>query len=177
MKIEGDKIGIRTFQNNDVTAFYEAATESFDHMQAFMPWCHAEYCMDESQAWVGSRKNAWESADEYSFIVYSTTSKQLLGGVDINQINHCHKVGNIGYWIRKSALNSGVATQAVSLVSDFAFSTLGLSRLEIVTLPDNTASRRVAEKSGAKYEGVLQRRLLVHGRALDACLYSLVGDT
>lgn len=174
MKYEGSKIGIRTFNDNDVVNFYEAATESILHMKEFMPWCHPEYSMKESEAWVTSRAQSWANAEEYSFICYSLETNTLLGGVAINQINQCHKIGNIGYWVRKSALNQGVATEAVSLVSSFGFNTLGLNRLEIVTLPNNIVSRKVAEKSGAKLDGILSKRLLVFGEALDACMYSIV---
>ncbi len=174
MQLEGRKIGIRTFNNNDAVPFYEAASESIVHMKEFMPWCHPEYSMQESEELVTSRSQSWANAEEYSFICYSLETNKLLGGVAINQINQCHKIGNIGYWVRKSALNQGVATEAVSLVSSFGFNTLELNRLEIVTLPNNIASRKVAEKSGAKFEGVLSKRLLVYGEALDACMYSII---
>lgn len=174
MIIEGNKIGIRTFRNEDISPFHIAACESVEHMHEFMPWCHPEYSLKESDAWVSSRDQAWASADEYSFIIYSIKNNELLGGVAINQINAIHKIGNIGYWVRKKALNKGVATEAVSLVSGFGFKHLHFNRLEIVMVPNNEASKRVAEKAGAKYEGIMQSRLLVHGEALDACMYSLV---
>ena len=174
MEITGKTIGIRTFQKEDIAAFHEAAIESIEHMYKYMPWCHPDYSIQESEAWVISRIEAWNNAKEYSFIIYSLKTNELLGGIDINQINSNHKIGNIGYWIRKKALNKGVATEAASLITDFGFNQLSLNRLEIVTLPVNSACRRVAEKAGAKYEGTLQQRLIVHGEALDACMYSLV---
>ena len=174
MIIEGNKIGIRQYRTEDAIPFYKAAKESLEHMQAFMPWCHPAYSLQESQAWVESRSTSWDSGQDYSFIIYAIDSNELLGGVDINQINHNHKIGNIGYWVRKKALNRGVATEAVSLIAGFGFNSLDLNRLEIVMLPNNTASRKVAEKAGAKYEGIMHKRLVVHGEALDACMYSLV---
>jgi len=174
MEIEGKTIGIRTFKENDVSQFYTAAIESVEHMHQFMPWCHPEYSIEECEAWVTSRAEAWASADEYSFIVYSIESNELLGGVAINQLNAIHKIGNIGYWIRKRALNRGVATEAVLLIAGFGFEQLNLNRLEIVMIPSNKASIKVAVKAGAKYEGIMQSRLLVHNEALDACMYSIV---
>jgi RimJ/RimL family protein N-acetyltransferase len=174
MEIEGKKIGIRTFNKDDVASFYEAAAESIQHLSEFLPWCHPGYSIEESEAWISTRAQSWANAKEYNFICYSLENHMILGGVGINQINRCHKIGNIGYWVRKTALNQGVATEAVILVSGFAFDSLELNRLEIVTLPNNNASRKVAEKIGAKYEGILQRRLLVYGKALDACMYSII---
>lgn len=174
MEIRGKIIGIRAFQSGDIVPFHKAAIESVDHMYKFMPWCHPGYSIQESESWVISRIEAWDNAIEYSFIIFSITTNELLGGIDVNQINANHKIGNIGYWVRKKALNKGVASEAVSLITDYAFSQLGLNRLEIVTLPNNETCRKVAEKAGAKYEGILQSRLIVHGAALDACMYSIV---
>jgi RimJ/RimL family protein N-acetyltransferase len=174
VRIKGKKIGIRPFQNEDVNSFYAAAIESTEHMKEFMPWCHSEYSIRESKEWVVSQTKAFKEGKEYSFIIYSLENQEFLGSVAINHINDIHKIGNIGYWIRKSSLNKGVATEAVSLVCSFGFTTLGLFRAEIVTLPNNKASRKVADKVGAKYEGILQNRLVVFGQPKDACMYSLV---
>ncbi|VAW87183.1 hypothetical protein MNBD_GAMMA17-421 [hydrothermal vent metagenome] len=174
MEIIGDKIQIRTFRPEDTIPFHTAATESIEHMHEFMPWCHPGYSIEESASWVTSRAEAWNSAEEYSFVIYSADNTELLGGVAINQINASHKIGNIGYWVRKRALNRGVATEAILLIANFGFKSLGLLRQEIVMMPNNQASRRVAEKAGAKYEGVMQKRLLVHEQACDACMYSLI---
>ena len=174
MKIEGINIGIRKFQSNDSENFQKAVKESFEHMREFMPWCHSEYSLQESKAWVESRKEAWDSGQDYSFIIYSKSDNSLLGGVDINLIINQHKVANIGYWIRKTALNQGVATEAVKLILGFGFNTLEMNRLEIITLPNNHASRKVAEKVGAKYDGLLEKRLVVYDKAMDACMYSIV---
>ncbi len=121
MKIVGKNIGIRPFQDNDVNLFHEAAIESTEHMKEFMPWCHSEYSIQESKEWVISQTKAFKEGKEYSFIIYSLGNQKLLGSVAINHINDIHKIGNIGYWIRKSALNKGVATEAVSLACSFGF--------------------------------------------------------
>ena len=56
---------------------------------------------------------------------------------------------------------------------------LGVNRtdlrcVEILMAPRNPASRRVAEKAGAYYEGLLRRRIACHGTVHDANLFSLV---
>jgi RimJ/RimL family protein N-acetyltransferase len=66
----------------------------------------------------------------------------------------------------------GVATGALRLVAEWAFRTLGLRRLELVTLPGNEASQRVAEKAGFRREGVLPRHLDHDGEPRDCVLYS-----
>ena len=57
------------------------------------------------------------------------------------------------------------------------FEDLGLVRIEIVVPTGNAASLRVAEKVGARREGVLRSRLLVGDTPEDGVMFSLVpGD-
>ena len=177
MHIQGSAIGLRPFANEDTVSFHDAVRESLEALQPFMPWAHAAYSMEDARGWVESRPKAWENADEYSFIVYSPRDGRILGGMGINQLDLLHGRGNIGYWVRTSAQGQGVATEGTRLIAGFGFEQLGLSRLEIVMLTTNSASRRVAEKAGAMYEGVQRNRLRVDGRPRDACMYSLIpGD-
>ena len=99
---------------------------------------------------------------------------QYLGGSGVNHIDRQNRLGCIGYWVRTGATGRGIAPKAVRLIARFAFDTLHLSRIEIVARPENTPSRRVAEKAGAKLETIARNRIVQHGRAYDAALYSLI---
>ena len=70
----------------------------------------------------------------------------------------CHpdyQFANLGYWVRSSRAGRGVATTATLLTARFGLQTLALQRIEILAAVGNRASQRVAEKAGAKKEGVL----------------------
>jgi RimJ/RimL family protein N-acetyltransferase len=60
------------------------------------------------------------------------------------------------------------------LVSRWALSQPGVARLELATSPENTASQRVAERSGFQREGVLRSYHVVDGRREDAVFFSLL---
>jgi ribosomal-protein-serine acetyltransferase len=81
---------------------------------------------------------------------------------------------NLGYWVRTSAQRRGVGSAAVRLVARYGFSELRLGRVEIVTDVENVASRRTAERAGARFEGVCRNRLKEWDRFNDAALYGLV---
>jgi RimJ/RimL family protein N-acetyltransferase len=63
------------------------------------------------------------------------------------------------YWIRTSRTREGAATEAIRLLADFGFATLGLVRVEIVVALGNFSSQRAAEKAGAYREGLLRNRI------------------
>jgi ribosomal-protein-serine acetyltransferase len=64
----------------------------------------------------------------------------------------------------------------VRLAARFGFEELKLRRIEIVVAVGNEASQRVAEKAGAKREGVLRNRLVVGDAAHDTMMNSFIPE-
>jgi RimJ/RimL family protein N-acetyltransferase len=83
-------------------------------------------------------------------------------------------IGEIAYVVAPAVRRRGIAGNAVRLLSVWAFRELGLKRLQLSIRPDNAASRRVAEKAGYRFEGVLRSTKVIRGSRIDAALYSLL---
>ena len=166
-------ITIRPYRSGDESAAFEAASESVRRVYPFLPWCRPGYTFQESAAWVGAQTAAFAAGTQYEFVIEGVDGR-FLGGCGINQIDTVNRRANVGYWVRTSAMRKGVATAAVRRVVAWAFANTDLGRLEIVVSTRNAASLRVAEKVGAVREGVLRRRLLLHGRPHDAVMFSFV---
>ena len=81
-------------------------------------------------------------------------------------------IGEIAYVIAPAARGRGIAPKALRLLSEWAFSTLGLARLQLSIAPGNTSSVRVAEKTGYRYEGLLRSLKVIRGNRVDSLLYS-----
>jgi [ribosomal protein S5]-alanine N-acetyltransferase len=86
-----------------------------------------------------------------------------LGGVIYGALRGAH----IGYWIDRNYANRGIMSEAVNMVTDFAFNELELHRIEINIRPENSPSIRVAEKCGYLYEGLRPRYLHIDGKWRD----------
>jgi RimJ/RimL family protein N-acetyltransferase len=80
---------------------------------------------------------------------------RLLGSFSLMGLDQEPGYGEIGYWVAAEARGRGVATRALRLLSDWAWTELGLTRLEVLPHRDNAASRRVAEKAGYRDTGEL----------------------
>lgn len=178
MKTEwaSEVVAVRPYRSSDVPLLLEAVQESMKELHEWLPWCHPEYNVHDSAEFMAARDAEWRRGEQYSFVIHARTNGFFLGGVGINFINRVHNFANLAYWVRTRATRHGVATAAVRLAAEFAFTELKLSRLEIVTGVDNQASQRVAQKAGAIREGLLRRRLRVYGQPQDAVLFSLVPE-
>ena len=82
------------------------------------------------------------------------------------------QAGELAYVVAPFARGRGIATDALRLLSRWAFDQLGLERLQLKADPNNAASQRVAEKAGYQREGLLRSSFVVRGRRSDSALYS-----
>ena len=97
----------------------------------------------------------------------------LLGAITLDNIRRGPaQAGTLGYWIGEPFARQGYMREAIEGVVHHGFKELDLSRVEAACLPENTASRRVLEKSGFKYEGVAQSYLQIDGRWRNHVLYA-----
>jgi RimJ/RimL family protein N-acetyltransferase len=167
---------LRPLQRTDRDAMYEAVRESLAEVSPWLPWCHAGYAIGETEGFIESCITAWAQQTHFPLAIFDAASGQYFGGTGVRLTDRANRMGSIGYWIRTSATRRGIATKAVRLAARFAFDMLKLVRVEIVLRPQNTPSRRVAERSGAKLETLARNRIVQHGRPYDALLYSLIPE-
>lgn len=168
-------IGIRPFHEHEAAEFAAAVLESIPDLAPYMPWAHPHYSQDEARAWIDDTRGSFDASTKHEFAIVDTEDR-LLGGVGINMRNDLHRTANLGYWVRSTASDRGVATTAARIAAIFGFKGLHLQRLEIVVVVGNHASVRVAEKLGARREGVLRNRLRIYDQALDAVVFSLIPE-
>jgi RimJ/RimL family protein N-acetyltransferase len=64
----------------------------------------------------------------------------------------------LAYSLDRPFWGRGIATEAAGGARNWAFATLGMTRLASFIRPDNVRSIRVAEKLGAQREGVVERQ-------------------
>jgi len=97
---------------------------------------------------------------------------QLIGQITLGGIMYgAMRGGHIGYWIDRNFANRGFTTQAVEILTRYAFEELRLHRLEINLRPENASSRRVAEKAGYIFEGERPRYLHIDGQWRDHIVF------
>jgi ribosomal-protein-serine acetyltransferase len=168
---------LRRFQPEDAHRLFEAVRESADALCAYMTWCRPGYSLADARSFIAQCEAGWEAEEQYHFAIVDVRNEVLLGGVGLNRVDWNHRCANIGCWVRRSRTRQGVATAAARLIARYGLEELGFQRLEILFPASNAASQRVAQKTGAKFEGALRNRLVLPDGIHDAFLYSLVaGD-
>jgi [ribosomal protein S5]-alanine N-acetyltransferase len=80
----------------------------------------------------------------------------------------------IGYWLGSQHWGRGIMTEALTLVTAYAFESLNLLRLYALPFADNDASVRVLEKAGYAREGLLRASAVKLGTPRDQLLYAAI---
>ncbi|KAK3377615.1 acetyltransferase [Podospora didyma] len=97
----------------------------------------------------------------------------VIGGIGLKARDDIHyRTMEIGYWLNEDFWGRGIATEAVSAFSEWAFGAFGhLIRLEAQVLEGNPASGRVLEKAGFELEGRQKKSAEKLGVVMDTLIY------
>lgn len=125
--------------------------------------------------YVRQLNRAARSGTGYAFVV--EYRGELVGQVSVAGVSRGSlQSASIGYWISEHVAGRGIIPTAVSLVTDYCFTDLGLHRVEINIRPENTASLRVVAKLGFRDEGLRRSYLHIQGRWADHRSFALTAE-
>ncbi len=174
MELSDGTIAIRTYQPRDVHPYFEAARESIAEVSRHLPWLHPKYSIEETLMWVEKIvPKLWEQQNEYHFVITEIATSSILGGCGLDQVNWINQTANLGYWVRTSRTQQGIATAASKLLVGFGFEKLQLKRIDAVTSIDNIPSARVAEKLNPSEKKNVKDNALTEVGGSDTIVYSL----
>ena len=167
-------ITIRTHQPSDVQPYFEAIQESIAEISRHLSWCHQDYSIEEARMWIEKMTpRFWEQHNEYHFVITEVATGSVLGGCGLDQVNWVDQTANLGYWVRTSRTQQGVATAASKLLARFGFEKLQLKRIDVVTSINNIASARVAEKLNPSEKKRVKNSSSTKERVSDTLVFSI----
>jgi ribosomal-protein-serine acetyltransferase len=172
--LKSDEIVLQKYTTEDIPLLFEAIRVSIDRVYPWLPWCHPNYTIAETEAWIKTRPKRWDEGKEFGFSIRDRQGT-IVGGCGIG-IGLSSWSGNLGYWLRTGYTGKGYATTATKLVARFGVQQLQLKRIEIIASVENIDSQRVAERAGACREGISRNRLLIHDQFHNAVIYSFIPD-
>ncbi|MCL4273040.1 MAG: GNAT family N-acetyltransferase [Anaerolineales bacterium] len=167
-------ITLRPFEFGEEVILRNAVHESMRELSPWMSWANSSYTVDVARNFIAITRAEWSRGTLYSFAITDTRTHEFLGGCGLSHIHPIYKFCNLGYWVRTPHHGRGIAGRAAKLAARYAFEKAGIIRAEIVIAMGNDASKRVAEKIDAHYEGILLNRMTVGKQIYDAHMFSLL---
>jgi RimJ/RimL family protein N-acetyltransferase len=161
-------IRLRLFNQDDASAIADACEDPDVTRWTFMP---EHLGIEGARAWIDHGKEGLAAAMNVPLAIETVEPRRLSGQVGIGHLDWINQTGEIYYWLSADARGRGLASRAVRLVTDWAFSDLGLQRAYLFIDPSNEVSQRVAERVGFSREGVLRSHLVLKGQRMDCVAF------
>jgi RimJ/RimL family protein N-acetyltransferase len=176
-RIETERTVLRCWQPADGPLVKEAVDASLDHLREWMPWAVDEPEAVETKVQRLRRFRANFDLDkDYIYGIFSQDERQVLGGTGLHT-----RVGKgafeIGYWIRASHINRGLATEISAALTRVAFELCDADRVEIHCDPHNLRSAAIPRKLGYVHEATLRHRTVTPtGDPRDTMIWTILAD-
>lgn len=129
------------------------------------------YTVADANEWLEARSN-----DTPPFAYFAIDiDGDAVGGIGV-MLNDGPKriAAELGYWVGEQFWGRGIVSEAVGLVTEYAFATFHLRRLEARVFSWNPRSMRVLKKNGFAFETRLRNIQLKGGEPADMVLFSVV---
>jgi ribosomal-protein-alanine N-acetyltransferase len=121
---------------------------------------------------VPAGRRARGSGDHYGVI--RREDERLVGCLWIRRTDWTARTTEVWYAVARAARGFGVAAEALDALAIAMILEHGFHRVEVRVAPGNVGSRRVVEKAGFTYEGLLRNAGHVHSGRVDLEAWSLV---
>ena len=171
-RLEGSRIRLRPLRGDDAAALYALHSDP----QVMRYWSRTAWTDHAESISHLERMAQAERVGDIPWAIAGREDDVLIGSLSVFQIVPEHARCMFGYALQSASWGQGLALEATRLGLAYAFSALGLERVEADIDPANQPSRRLVERLGFKQEGLLRHRWKVDGVWSDTVWYGLLRE-
>lgn len=149
---DGDLL-LRPLRGDDVEALWAAGQAADIGRYTSIAW---PFTLDAARCLIAAAQAAWGAGTgaRFAIILDAATAAPLFAGTaSLLHIYPERADAEVGYWLDPQARGRGLARRSVSLLCDWAFTSLRLRRLHLLVDLDNAPSHAVALASGFGPQG------------------------
>jgi [ribosomal protein S5]-alanine N-acetyltransferase len=169
LKLEGTRCIVRPWRNKDARALVRYANNINVAKQLRDRFPHP-YTVEAARTFLD---HVVDVHPETNFAIEA--NGEAAGGIGFAPATDVERYSaEVGYWLGEPFWGRGIATEALSLITDYVFEHHNLLRMFALPFAGNTASVRVLEKAGYSLEGRLRQSSVKFGRPCDQLIYARV---
>ncbi|HET9109486.1 MAG TPA: GNAT family N-acetyltransferase [Ktedonobacterales bacterium] len=174
-QLVGERVIVRPHKQSDFDQVWEAIQESRDDLRPWLPF--ADQTPDDLRDYLARTEAKWITRETLGMAIVERESGHLAGNIGLMVRSWDIGSFEIGYWLRSSAVGHGYISEAVRLVTDFAFDHLDANRVMIRCDAENARSAAVPTRLGFMLEGRMRRDFTSpDGRICDTLVFAMVRD-
>ena len=167
MELTGSIFKLRKWRENDATSLQYHADNS--NVSAWLgDRFPSPYTLNDAVEFISNR------IDENPAVNFAITiNDEAVGGISLNMRNDIYtKTPLFGYWLSEQYWGKGIITEAINLMTAYAFKTFDIICIQACVFSENPASMRVLEKAGFVKQGILERSVIKRGQIFDEHIFA-----
>jgi ribosomal-protein-serine acetyltransferase len=167
-----DAIELRLIQHADGADLYDLMAVNRAHLRPWHPWID----LDRSPADVDRLITNWlqQLAHNRGFHCGIWHEGRLCGVINHLTIDWANRSTVLSYWLDEAHQGRGIMTAACGAFVRHAFESLHLNRVTIECASGNARSRRIPERLGFKFEGIIRATEWLHDHFADHAIYGML---
>jgi ribosomal-protein-serine acetyltransferase len=170
--IVDNNILLRTYQAEDANELFNAVNGSRKHLHPWLNWVDNTTKVEHSVQFIKQSLHQLHTQEALALGIFY--NDKIIGGMGMHHWEQSTRRAQIGYWICKEYEGKGIINQCLLRFVDFLFAKIGLNKIEIHFVPSNKRSARVAERIGARVEGVIRQSVMRNGALEDIVMVGLL---
>lgn len=104
--------------------------------------------------------------------VCSPDNQLFYGAGGLNSLSKEHKKAEIGFWLLPGYWGKGFMTEAMPLICNYGFDTLGIHRIEGIVETENLLCKKAMEKLRFQHEGTMRECEIKNGKFISLDIYA-----
>jgi ribosomal-protein-alanine N-acetyltransferase len=172
-RLETERLVLRQIQLGDAAAVFETfSDEAVMEFYGEIPHRSVEESCDLIR-----RQHAWYAQREG--LRWGITRKGedvVMGSCGFFKFDEAFQRAETGYELARAYWRQGVMREALHAIITFAFSEMGLKRIEAVVDDTNEPSKALLRSLGFSHEGTLRKRFFFQGRFWDEHYFGLLQE-
>jgi [ribosomal protein S5]-alanine N-acetyltransferase len=169
--LTGKRVTLRPITLADTPALFAI----FGDPEVMRYWSTSPFAaLGDAEALAKKIIGGYEEASFLQLGVVEKASGLLIGTCTIFAHHEVSRRAELGYALNREFWGQGLMAEALECIVDYAFTTIGLNRLEADIDPANHASAKALLRLGFKQEGFMPERWIVNDVLSDTAFYGLL---
>jgi ribosomal-protein-serine acetyltransferase len=163
---------LRTFRPDDAEELCRVVDANRQHLRAWMSWVDANTEVEHSRLFIES---TWKQyAEDKSLVCAVVLHDRIVGVAGYHALRGQNRAVSLGYWLAEEATGQGIMTDCCRFLTDYAFASLDLNRVEIGVAIANARSRAIPERLGFFQEGIIRDAEWLYDHYVDHAVYAML---
>lgn len=171
MKISFCEYYIRSYEIKDKSAIFKYAN-NYNVTRLLRDQFPFPYTEEDADIWL---QQAFSQEVEPNFAI--ANDKELIGAIGLKGQDDVNKFSaEIGYWLAEPFWGKGIATEAIKILTGYAFNNFNLNRIFAIIYEGNIASEKALIKAGFIKEATLRKAVFKEKKFIDQYIYAILKE-